>query len=69
VKLSAKDRAKLIPRLALRWSKLIAEDTNTEGFWEDVEQVLGASGFGESETNTIKGWVREWAARITRIFG
>ena len=68
MKLTGKDRAKLIPRLAMRWSRLLAEDTSTEGFWEDVEQVLGTSDLSDTNVNLIKSWVREWASRITRIF-
>lgn len=68
MKLSAKDRAKLIPRLAMRWSRLLAEDVNTDGFWEDVEQIFGHD-LSDSDKHTINGWVKEWASRITRIFG
>lgn len=69
MKLSAKDRAKLIPRLAMRWSRLLAEDVNTDGFWEDVQQVFGKYDFSDADSLTIKNWVKEWASRITRIFG
>ena len=53
----------------MRWSKLIAEDVNTDGFWEDVEGLFGEQARGEANASIVKGWVREWAARITRIFG
>jgi hypothetical protein len=70
VKLSAKDKAKLIPRLALRWSRLLTEDVCTDGFWQDMSDVLDRDDFEftDAEVSTIKGWVREWAARVTRLF-
>ncbi len=69
MRLTAKDKAKVIPRLAMRWSRVLAEDVNTDGFWEDMEQVFGRGEFSDADVLTIKGWVKEWASRITRIFG
>ena len=70
MKLTSVDRAKLIPMLALRWSRLLVEDAKTEGFWKSVREALGRPDLSPNckDAQPMGRWVMWWAAAITRIF-
>lgn len=49
--------------LRARWAVVIEEDANTEGFWDEVEHVLGVRPAYEME-RAICDWVNEYADRV-----
>lgn len=51
--------------LRSRWASIIEEDTQTEGFWDDVEKVLGFRPEPEGEhERAIMDWVDDFAQRL-----
>ena len=57
-------------RLLLRWARVIEEDVQTEGFWEEVAAVspvvAGVSQYNEDE---IRRWVLDEADRFEHRAG